>query len=283
MSRGLAGALQGMSFDPLLSRVAAAHDWDALTSVADWLVTADPYGESDSLAAATRLLGLGEDDVGRHVEHRLWCAWRQAAWVHGREQRLPVKIEGAQWLDETSGHPTLVVAPMTLATSDALVVIATAMGDREVATYGEDMDPSEGLADADVNLVGAGSDAVRQIARVLDAGGALCTYADFVYAGHRVVPVTLFGTRRHVAAGFVAFAARPGAMLLPAVCLARGDHVVLRFEEPYAVEADEGVSRARLVPLLAPVVAGLLEDMIRLAGHQWLLLPTLTFESRDMG
>ena len=285
MSRGLPEALNGMAFDPVLSRVAAEHDWAALRPVARWLYEQDPYGEREMLDAAARLAGLGDDDVARHLEHQLWCAWRQARWMHDRAERLPVRVEGAEFLSETDGRPTLVVAPMTLSTADAIVVIGSAMAGRNVVTYGEGMGAGDGLADVDVNLVGAESSAARRIAEVLGAGGVLCTYADFVYAGHQVVPVELFGTRRKIASGFVAFGARPGAMLLPAVCLARGDHVTLRFGEPYAVDvdADAPPPRSALVDLLAPVVAELLEETIRHAGPQWLLLPTLTFESRGMG
>ncbi|MCI4062691.1 hypothetical protein MRQ36_08945 [Micromonospora sp. R77] len=282
--RSLAAALQELSFDPLHARVLGDRGPAEVDELAGWLAAGDPYRENRRIGQALAAVGgdSGPDAVRRVLAHQLWCAWRQARWTAGAARPLPTtQVVGAEWLAETAGHPTVLVSPLTVPAPDALHAVAEVFGDRPLVAFGEDTSSAELPAGVRVPVVSEGSGALRRILATLADGGVLCTYPDFVYPGRGVEPVTLFGRRRPISAGFVSLAARPGTMLLPAVLHRRGDRLVLRLEEPLLVgdrPADRASARAGLRQVLADVLAALISR----APEQWLLLPTLTFDSPQL-
>jgi hypothetical protein len=280
---GLQQTLNALSFDPLLAQLFASTPDAQLARLATSLATADPYGERAALAEALTLASA-DPDTRAHLEHRLWCARRQAAWTTGLARPLPCRLEGASWLRETAGHPTILVTPMTLAPSDGLRVIARLNPGRDAIVYGEaapdDLGGGDGLPEV---VSGGGSPALRRILEVLRGGGVMCTYPDFVYDGHAAAPIVLFGTRRAVSAGFLSLAARDDTMLLPLICVRAGEEVVVHVNEPLRVEIGDGpTDRALQRAAVAAAVAEMLEELIAVAPAQWLLLPTLTFRSPQM-
>jgi hypothetical protein len=284
-------ALHALAFDPLLARLFANTKWHEVSALADWIASADPYREAAHVRRALNLISAGTG--GRaFFEHQLWCAWRQAAWTSGLAAPLPMRIEGETWLRETEGFPTLLVTPMTLATDDAMNAIARLnTTGRGCIVFGEDIDVSDALTRERIEIVGGASvtglsrEMVRRILQVLDDGGVLCTYADFVYEGRTADAIPLFGIERPVSAGFLSLAARNGTMLLPLICLREGDAIVVQLDEPVRIQDDRSAGTPNPVAaraLVANAVGNLLESLIRRAPEQWLLLPTLTFESPEM-
>jgi hypothetical protein len=150
--------------------------------------------------------------------------------------------------------------------------------DRRCIVFGEFFTAGPGAPDdfeivSDMSLL-----TVRRILTVLDEGGVLCTYPDFVYAERAATGMPLFGMRRPVSAGFLSLAARDGTMLVPVVCLREADSIHVLIEEPVEVCA-KGVERELARAVVAEAVGVLLDRLICLAPEQWLLLPTLTFDA----
>ncbi|MBH5338471.1 hypothetical protein IHE55_28255 [Streptomyces pactum] len=276
----MAEALRLLSYDPLASRVFCRRTPAGLRSLADWVCERDPYGELPRLRAALRLVEPHDDDPRAHIGHQLWCAWRQACWTAGVARPLPAVVaSGRQWLDETRGHPTVLVAPMTMTTADALHTVSAVFADRRVVALGEGTVPRYG---ARLSVVNGDVGSIRQVLRHLAAGGVLGTYADFVYAGRDARPTTLFGRTRPVSAGFVAVASRPGTMLLPTVMRRTDDErIAMEFDEPLLVRGLPREARAARESMLG-LIAEILEGLIRRNPRQWLLLPTLSFDSPQL-
>lgn len=250
-------------------------------ALAQRLVRADPYGEIGHLRHALRLAGCADDDalLQRHLAHRLWCEARDAQWMQGGTVRpLRHRVEGAHWYQETAGHPTLLVLPMTLALVDSLDVIRRVLRGRPCIVYGEGVVAPEGDG---IEVAGEGLRAVRRIHEVLAAHGVLCTYADFAYAHHAAVPARLFGTERPVARGFVSLALRQGVHLLPLSLTldASRETCTCAFSESLCIGTGGGTAPEDRHPAMAGLVAQLLEQAIAVAPWQWLLLPTLAFDT----
>ncbi|MBL8389840.1 MAG: hypothetical protein JNK17_16635 [Hydrogenophaga sp.] len=259
----------------------------AADALARRLVACDPYGENGHLKKAFARVGLDVDDsrLAQHLAHRIWCEARDALWLQGvARPALDLQVEHGHWYQETLGQPTLLVLPMTMALVDSLEVIRQALRGRRCVVYGEGLDTS--LAADGIEVAGQGTRAVRRINEVLAEGGVLCTYADFSYASHAAVMATVFGCPRPVSKGFLSLALRPGVRLLPvrlAVDSTRG-RCTCEFSESlgFSVDADLGASdRDALHQQAADVVAQLLERSIAQAAWQWLLLPTLAFDTHQ--
>ncbi|MFD9123359.1 hypothetical protein [Kitasatospora sp. NPDC059571] len=276
----MAEALHGLSYDPLAGRLFAGRSPAELADLADWVSTRDPYGELPRLRAALHRVDPADDDLRGHVAHQLRCAWRQAGWTAGTARPLPAAVaSGGQWPAETRGRPTVLVAPMTVAAPDALHTLAGVFGDRPLVAFGEEPTPRYGSS---VPVVGGDVGSIRRILAGLAAGGVLCTYADFVYSGRDAEPATLFGRARPLSSGFVAVAARPGTMLLPTVMTYTPDgRIAMDFDEPLLVEGLPGDARQARAAM-RDLITGLLEDLIRRNPQQWLLLPTLAFDSPQL-
>lgn len=157
---------------------------------------------------------------------------------------------------------------------------------RPCVVFGEDLDAASNVPSDRLEIVSGMSGAtVRRILEVLDEGGILCTYPDFVYERRAAETIRLFGMDRPVSSGFISLASRNGTMLLPLVCNREYDAVVVHIDEPVRVENQgptEAPGRTRARAVIGQVVGELLEGLIRRAPEQWLLLPTLTFESPEM-
>jgi hypothetical protein len=272
----MAGALHQLSYDPCASRVFCRRPPEELRRLADWVCNRDPYGELPSLRAALRLVDPGNDDPRAHIGHQLWCAWRQASWTAGMARPLPVMVtSGRHWLDETRGHPTVLVTPMTMTTADALHTFAAVFADRPVVAFGEGTVPRYG---AGLSVANGDDGSIRDILGHLAAGGVLGTYADFVYAGRGAELTTLFGRPRPLSSGFVAVASRPGTMLLPASMRPLdSEQIAVEFDEPLLVQGTPRQTRSARASM-RQLIAQLIEGLIRRNPQQWLLLPTLTFD-----
>lgn len=288
MKRSLSASLRATLAEERSCAALARLDEARIAALAARIVAEDSYGEAAHLLAALARMGLDAEEARVHVEHRIHCAWREARFRTGaaRVSDLRVRFEGASRAKETEGAPTIIVAPMTLDLHDAMAGIAYFMeqyfpGRRHIV-YGEEMDGSE-LADPAIRArwAGKGKAAARAVIETLDAGGVFFTYADFVYEGHPALMAPLFDAPYPISSGFVSFASRPGTMLLPCLLERDGDGVMGRIFEACRLDgqAFEGASRAEVREAVAGLVAGILEDLIRLAGPRWLLLPTLTFEA----
>lgn len=285
---GLQASLALAGHDPLLVRLLARLDAGQLLQVArDWL-RSDPGAERQRLQAAVLEVmpsAGAEDDLAHWVEHQLWCAWREAGWHTGAERpELPVQLVNGRYLAETEGRPTILVAPMTLGTRDAVAATRQVLGDRPLLFFGEDVDADDLGPQAEA--AGSGLLAVRRIHDLLAAGGVLCTYADFAYPTHSAQPMQLFGRERPVASGLLSLAVRFDTMLLPSVAIrtAAGLQVVL--DEPLQLQEPgarlRGTAKQAAMEAVAQAIGDTLEQRIRLAPLQWLLLPTLTFDSPQL-
>ena len=282
-------ALHLISFDPVISAVAALISNADIARIARDVVIADPFNERDHLRAAFDMIAPGKFlDAGRAIEHQLWCACREARWRSGTLGcELPLRVSNAHYLQETSGHPTIVIAPMTMRLGDASSTVRRVFAERPVIFYGEEVDSGTLGAGFDgAQVAGDGLTAVRRIESVLRSGGILCTYADFAYLGHAAREMTLFGRSRPVASGLLTLAVRFGAMLLPMVALRNGDGIHVVVQEPIRLEGGgprlRGDDKQLAMDAVAGAIAESLESLIRLAPQQWLLLATLTFEAPQM-
>lgn len=280
----------------LLTQMGA--DVDAL---AQQLVLRDPYGENAHLLRALARTGHAPETelIRRHLAHRLWCEARNAQWIQGKPLRpLEHQVEDAHWYEESIGHPTLLVLPMTLAQPDGLDVIRRVLHGRRCIVYGEgvDADAADGI-----EVAGSGTRAVRRINDVLAAKGILCTYADFAYANHATLQSSLFGVTRPIAHGFVSLAQREGVHLLPVSLSVNADRTscACRFFEGLRIApaytpatpvtpAPHGTNvcaarseRHARAQSVADLIAELLEQRIADNPWQWLLLPTLAFETHQ--
>lgn len=257
------------------------------SALAQRLVACDPYGENGHLRKAFAQLGMEADDTGlvQHLTHRLWCEARDALWLQGvARQPLDLQRVNEHWYRETEGHPTLLVLPMTMALVDSLEVIRQVLQGRRCVVYGEGLDTS--LATNGIEVAGQGTRAVRRINEVLAEGGVLCTYADFSYASHAAVVSTVFGRPRPISKGFVSLALKPGVQLLPVRLAVDEDHgrCTCEFFESVGFSGGADVSAANREALhqqAADVIAQLLERSIAAAAWQWLLLPTLAFDTHQ--
>jgi lauroyl/myristoyl acyltransferase len=238
---------------------------------------------------------LGEDFVTRHLEHLLWVEHRRALWQSGRIRSLQevgceLRVQGREHLDATLGFPTVLLTPMTLAYEDALWVIKSFSGEREVVIYGEGLDgdglfsridsviPLTGLC-----LAGDGAGAPRAILRTLSRNGCFLTYPDFVYDGHKAQPVSFMGVKWPLSSAFINICARPGNLLLPLHIRRESDELVLQFSN--AIELTntevEPVDPRWTSHLVGALVARLLEEMILSNPAQWLLLSTIVAECQQ--
>ena len=286
MKKGFQESKLRMLADPLGRLTLAALEEKELCGLARALAAEDPYRERHHLEEALRLANAAETDLSVVIGHQLWCAWRQARWSTGRiaadEFGATIEVDGAGWIAETEGKPTILIAPMTLCTADAVeAVLHFANREcklRDVIFYGEDMGGKRGAQ----FVCGEELSVIRQISRVLANGGVFCTYPDFVYRGRAALPVRIFGTTRPMSSGFAYLAARSGMYLLPCLLLHRGGGIVAQISEPVLLEDASEPGGPSFQALVAQVVADALEDLIRRAPEQWLLLPTLSFDAPEM-
>jgi hypothetical protein len=160
---------------------------------------------------------------------------------------------------------------------------------RAVILYGEGVEAGDVMFASEEAIAGSGQRAARRIAEVLAAGGVLCTYPDFAYAGHNSTKVRLLGRAYPISSGFVSAAARPHTTLLPCLIRREPHALVCRFyqsvlldDENEAAAGDGLAARRWRYAATGALVARILEGLIERAGAQWLLLPTLTHEAPQM-
>jgi hypothetical protein len=281
----LSRLLHELSYDPVLTRLFAATPWSTVVDLAASIDDDDVYRERAAIRAALTACAVDPLASRAHVEHQLWCAWRDARWSTGTAEPLEITVEGLGAIAETDGSPTLLVTPMTLGLVDALHAISMLRRDRPCLVFGEEVEHPRG-APPGVELVSAmASGTVRRIHHAMAARATLCTYVDFVYAGHASETIELFGTTRPMSAGFLSLGARDGTMLLPVVAVRHGEGIHVVAEEPLQVALDHTASaedRAATRAAIALECSDMLERLIRRAPEQWRLLPTLCAESPQM-
>ena len=226
-------------------------DEEALGRLAGELTSRDAYGENAHLARGLVAMGSEHhDSVRAHVAHQLWCAWRQARHADGSSEPLEVVVATPEHIAATADRPTMLLAPMTLAPVDAAAVIGRLARHRPLIVYGEDIGVP-GSEWAHLPVAGEGLAALQRILSTLRAGGVLVTYADFVYAGHRGEPVTLFGCPRTISSAFVSLALRPGTTVLPLVCRRSRHTVIVETRPPFRLGDEPSGSRSDAPAMLA--------------------------------
>lgn len=253
---------------------------DEISLFAKFLVRKDAFQENDGLSQAFKLLGLeGDlDDVERWMTHQLWCAHRQCS-ENVSELRVEISEISLAHLRETENFPTILLSPMTVSQVDAEFAVRHIFGNRSYIFYGEGMQ-----RDLRRRTAGGGFAAARVIRETLKHNGLFCTYADFAYSEHPTNLGNLLGRPRRFSSGFLSLAATTGACILPSVItvdkgLAK---MQIHFHEPFRFQLPSDrmdANRRREQVLL--IIESILESLVRVAGHQWLLLPTLTFETRQ--
>jgi hypothetical protein len=278
--------LRELASEPVLHRLLAALPSSALVDMATDLARCDPYNEVAFISAALDRTGSqsGPDAV---YAHQMWCAWREARWLTGAldASSLSITVEGQEWLNETDGHPTVMLTPMTVGLSDAAAVFGRCAGSRASIVYGEGIRLNDMPRNAmRLPIAEDGRIGIKHIRDTLAKNGIFCTYPDFVYGGHATLPVRLFGTLRPISAGYVALlAGRGDTIVVPAVLLRDGESIILRCQEPFCVPSCPDPNlRAVFRQQLADCCATHLEELIRIDPAQWLLLNTLTFEAPQM-
>lgn len=272
MHPSLEASLSTLLGDPAGRQLLAAMD---ITTIANQLVAEDYYRDGAKMREAAQLVGA---DLGDWYYHRLWCAKREA--LGHRADALSFNVVGGEYRDETQGWPTILVTPMTLPMADALSVVSMLSERRETIVFGHEVyadDVPENRIDVADPRRGR---AKPQIESVLDRGGIYCTYADFAYADVSTHQVPLFSRSRAMSTGWLKLAARHGTMLLPMLCRRINDtEINVEFAEPIHIES---FSATPDIGAAAGLAVEILEEQIRLEPAQWLLLPTLAFESPQM-
>lgn len=269
----------GMLQQDWLGRQLLLASGGSFEQIADWISRDDPYGEIPVLRECLKLIAPEASDsiLAEWYAHSLWCCYRELAWERaaiGLEYQIDA--EGRRAIAETTGRPTILCGPMTLAQSDILDVLRREFPGRAMVAYGE------GITDLDtISAAGDGMAAVRNIHRVLALDGVLVTYADFAYSSHQSVPASFFGTIRPFASGLLSFAMKPRACILPIAVYADRRSTSAKFvvEEPFAFELERGGRSVEARSVTAQAFATTLERLIRPCPQQWLLLPTLCFEN----
>jgi hypothetical protein len=280
-----------LAFEPVISHLFAQSSWDTVSQLALYVSENNPYGENSFLkkalnAAFPNRVYVEED----FIRHQLWCNWREAQWQNRRLNlnSTKLKVVNAHYCEETEGHPTLLVSPMTTAVSDALLLLKHLHNDRPVILYGQDIESIQLSNDIDPSwIAGDGLQALKRIQNTLSANGVLCTYPDFVYSGHASCPMPFMGTYRALASGYASLASKrhneANTMLLPCVLLHENeDEIVVHFEEPIEIDDQGDIPKSYRQTAIVGLIGSILEDLIQLAGPQWLLLPTLTYSSPQM-
>jgi lauroyl/myristoyl acyltransferase len=230
--------------------------------------------------------------VHKHLEHLLWVQHRRALWHSGRIQSprafgYRLRVEGKQYLQATSGFPTILISPMTLAYEDILWMAGALDGSREIAMYGEGLNRDEffeqikGMFNlTGFHLIGTTLMAARKILLILEQGGLFLTYPDFVYTGHKVSYAQFFGMRWPFSSSFISICARQNYMLLPCYMQRKATNLIVHFEPPLQTCLPENTtSDPRWAQhLMGATIAQILEKMILRNPAQWLLLATLMAE-----
>lgn len=280
-----------LAFEPATSALFARSPWQTVSEVAQYLAETNPYNENSFLARALKQAFPNQHySVQDYIEHQLWCAWREAQWQHHRLDFNCTRLNviNAHYYEETFGSPTLVVSPMTTTLSDALLLIRHLHQDRPVILYGEDIASIEHANAVNPDwIAGDGLQALRRIQKTLAANGILCTYPDFVYTGHASCLMPFFKGQRPLSSGFASLASKrhsdANTMLLPCVLLHQEpDQITVHFEEPTEVSYQADCPKSYRQSAISELIGGMLEDLIQLAGPQWLLLPTLTYATPQM-
>lgn len=252
-------------------------------SEAKRLCSEDPYQENARMLAALHSAGADHDTaLQQWYEHLVLVARRESAYMEKSPVFTPLEydIHGKPWLLETINYPTLFVSPMTLALPDVLSVMNNIIVDRPLVIYGESMSVAS-YGPLAKFAAGDGLNAVRRIRSTLRRNGILCTYPDFVYEGHSAIRVNLLGYSRPLSSGFVNLAAQHGAMLLPVslVMASKEERLRIEFDEPMLIPKLDKTALCNERIYLAQCIADMLTSLIRRYPTQWLLLPTLTFDS----
>ena len=268
---GLAAALLNLLNSPTnVARFAALSEAE-LSELAGRIVANDAYGENSHMQTALSIVGLEPGLLVDHVEHQLWCTWRAARNCTGARAEMETRADPDTVEALASPVPTVLLAVMTLPVDDSIQTLRRVLGTRPMKLYGEGVQAIPGIPAEWILPQGAA--AIRRILSLFAANGTLATYCDFVYQGHRSEPIEPFGRVRPVSSAFIGPISRPGVRVLP---------IVLRRCQGAAVV----ITRPALFPHdrnhALQVVQSEFEQLVRIAGHQWLLMPTLTFSNPQL-
>jgi lauroyl/myristoyl acyltransferase len=218
-----------------------------------------------------------EQAVHDHIFHSIKCYIRNKSNIPTYE--LPhVDVDGFDNLIATEGAPTIIIAPMTLATVDALALLTFLIKNRTAIVYGEHInDAYKSYIPDNFFLIDRRNLRMNSLYKQLMNGGVLCTYPDFVYSGHQTFPGELFGRPRLYSSAFVKLCAIPGAAIVPLIAVYNADRIEVKIDPGIELETGEG-ARSINVAVIVALIQSLLERLIRAAPTAWLLLTSLTAE-----
>lgn len=271
--------------DPIASALFAVTDSATLRWVASRLVELNSYSCATTIKRSLRRVKGAFDlaSVIDSVEHALFCAHRNMEFTE-RGILRSFNYVGLDNLEVTKGSPTILVAPMCIASVDATAAIANVFSNRQVVLYGESPSPTlRALLSTKDNFrfLDKSTAPTRDILRTLGVGGVFCTLPDFVYAGHQTIEGKLFGTQRQFSKSFVRLCARDGVNLLPVFGRYIDEvSVEVEFDEPVVVQTP-GLSSSddMRIRIVLEILIQILESLILKAPQKWLLLATLVAES----
>src|SRR5262249_57194126 len=126
-------------------------------------------------------------------------------------------VHGTDWVRETVGYPTVLIAPMMLALQDASWILTHAIPElvpsRTVILYGEEVDAgSVGFSEVDKRMAGSRRAALRNITDALSAGGGFFSHSGFVFVGGGGMEGRFLCAPHPLSSRFGSIAARPRAM-----------------------------------------------------------------------
>lgn len=268
----------------------AGQNANTIRQVASRLASDNPNNENQLVQMALSMTGNPANMKLTDIfAHQLCCVVREAQWQLGMIKQEHIDssahVEGLHWLAETRQAPVILIMPMNIYPSDAIALAAHFIPDRRVVFFGENVTAQDFVhIDGNVEFADNGLSGVRTLTRVLADAGVFCTFADFVYDSRKPIFDSLFGAPRPLSAAFVQFASRPGTMLLPTLVSIENSTLHVCFEEPTLMPTMDRkqLCKSENQAQVARHINTLLEGLIRLAPHQWLLLNTLLAESDQM-
>lgn len=263
----------------------------AIDEISETAVQEDWYGDMHLIKTAVQEIWK-TPTANSFIVHSIWCSHREARWLHGKTKNIELinNFYQPEHFIETQNKPTIIIAPMTLGTYDALQITLNAIDrfqpERPIIFYGENMESYLALHPEHKKLFAPNSlQGIKQILETLASGGLFLTYPDFVYQGHAAIQGELFGMPRSFSSSFLKILLKSEAEILPVTIVKSENELQMRFFRSISTKKP---SEYKLLPTAVQVelncllVSKILEGLILQIPNQWRLLSTLTHESEGM-
>lgn len=208
--------------------------------------------------------------------------WAETFWLRPRRHHSILErttLEGVERLHAAiaTGRGVIVALPHTgnwevaglraAAEGARVLAVAEDLGNQRIVDWFVAM---RNMMDIDIVIARKGGRVTRDLLERLGAGGVIALLADRDVTG-RGVEAEFFGEITTMPAGPVALADRTGAVLLPVgIYFGAGDHH--RFVIHPAMGIPAGDTAEERVRLGVAKLAGILEEIIRVAPEQWHLI-----------